>query len=205
MDAKLTQLQIDALKEIVTIGAGNAATALSQMLKKKINITVPRADILPLDKAADIFGGAEVLVAAVYLELLGDAQGVILFAFDKNQANRLADLLLSKPLGTSKILDELGQSALKETATILSGAYLNALSKLLKMRLLISSPAFAEDMAGAIIDNILIETSKEADYFFVIDTELEVVAEKVKTYFFFVPDSGSLQKILHAIGMNSGR
>lgn len=204
MDEKLTQLQMDALKEVVSIGAGNAATALSQMVKRRVDIRVPRADMLPLDKVADVFGGAEVLVAAVYLELLGDATGVILFTLDNEEARRLADLLLNKPFGTTKILDELGQSALKETATILSGAYLGAISKLLGMRLLISSPAFAEDMAGAIIDNVLIETSKEADHFFVIDTELEIVGQRAKTFFLFVPDVASLREILHAIGMNSG-
>ncbi|MFA4889704.1 MAG: chemotaxis protein CheC [Candidatus Omnitrophota bacterium] len=204
MELKLTQLQTDALKEMVSIGAGNAATALSQLVKKKTTIKVPNATLCPIDKAPEVFGGAEVLVAAIYLRLLGDASGVILFSFEKNEAGRLADLLLAKAPGTTKILNEMDQSALKETATILSGAYLSAIAKFLKMRLLVSSPAFAEDMAGAIVDNILIETSKEADYFFIIDTDLEIVEEKVKAYFFFIPDAESLKKIMLAMGVNSG-
>jgi len=203
MDERISQAQMDAIREVVTIGAGNAATALSQMVKKKIDILVPRANILALDKVADIFGGAEVLVKTVYLEILGDVSGVILFSFRKDEANRFVDLLLSNPAGTSKIINELGQSALKEVATIISGAYLNALAKFLRMRLLISTPGFAEDMAGAIIEDILIETSKEADQFFVIDTEFEIVSEKVNTYFFFVPDVESLGKIFRVLGVNS--
>ena len=68
------------------------------------------------------------------------------------------------------------------------------------MRLLISSPAIAQDMAGAIVDNVLIETSKEADYTLVIDTELEIINEKITAYFFFIPDKQSLEKMLKAIG-----
>lgn len=200
MNNQLSDESRDALKEIVSIGAGNAATALSQLLKQKVTIVVPKVNLASIDKAQDIFGPAETLVATVYLQLLGDASGVILLSFKKDDALRLADMLMGKEPGASKVLGEMGESALKESATILTGAYLAALSKLLKMRFLISSPAMAQDMAGAIVDNILIETSKEADYTLAIDTELEIINEKVTAYFFFIPDKQSLEKILRAIG-----
>jgi len=202
MDIKFSALQVDAVKEIVNIGAGNAATALSQMINKKIIITVPKVNFLALDKVPDIFGNPETLVSAIYLELLGDATGVVLFVSNKKDTNNLVDLLLGKKLGTTKILNDIGTSALKETGTILTGAYLNSIAKFLNMKLLMSSPSFVEDMAGAIIDNILIETSKQADYFFVIDTDLEIADEKIRTYFFFVPDVCSLKKMLNNMGVN---
>jgi len=201
MDTNLTQEQMDAIREMVSIGAGNAATALSQLGKEKINITVPRVSLIAIDKSAEVFGGAETLVTAVYLELLGDARGVILLSLPKDEANRLADLLLGQVPGKNKILNEMAQSALKEATTILSGAYLSAISKILKMRLLISAPALAQDMAGAIVDNILIEISKEADYAIILDTELEIVDKKLLAHFFFVPDKESLEKILKAMGV----
>lgn len=197
----LTQEQRDALKEIVTVGAGNAATALSQMLKKRINIEVPTVTLTTIDKASDVFGDAESLVITIYLQLLGDAQGVIMFTFNKDEAIRLSDLLLGRPQGKTKILTEMAESSLKETATILSGAYLSAMAKLLKMRFIISSPGLAQDMAGAIVDNILIETSKEADHAIVVNTELKIIDEKVMAYFFFVPDTPSLKKIMDVTGV----
>ncbi len=203
MDNKLTQEQRDALREIVTIGAGNAATALSQMLKKKVDIKVPDVSLTSIDKAPEVFGGAETLVTAIYLQLLGDVSGIILFSFQQDEANRLSDALLGLPLGKTKMLNDMARSALKETTTILSGAYLSAIGKLLKMRLLVSSPGFAQDMAGAIVDNILVETSKEADSALVMDTELNIVDEKIVAYFFFIPDVGSLRKILKVVGVNS--
>lgn len=200
MNNGLSDESRDALKEIVSIGAGNAATALSQLLRQKVNIEVPKVNLSSIDQAQEIFGPPETLVATVYLQLLGDASGVILLSFKIEDALRLSDMLIGKEPGSSKVLGEMGESALKESTTILTGAYLAALSKMLKMRFLISSPAMAQDMAGAIVDNILIETSKEADYTLVIDTELEIINEKVKAFFFFIPDKQSLEKILRAIG-----
>ncbi|NQT90542.1 MAG: chemotaxis protein CheC [Candidatus Omnitrophica bacterium] len=193
--------QMDALKEIVSIGAGNAATALSQLLHQKVNIAVPTVNLTTIDKAQDVFGEPETLVVAVYLQLLGDATGVILVSFRRDEALRLSDILLGREPGKTKMLHEIEESALKESATILIGAYLGALAKILKMRLLVSAPATAQDMAGAVVDNILIEISKEADYTLVIDTELKIIDEKVVTYFFFIPDKDSLGKIFDAIGV----
>lgn len=203
MSNTLSAEQIDALKEIVTIGSGNAATALSQMLKKTVEIKVPKVNVCSIGDAPCIFGGSEKLVTAIYLQLLGDASGVILFSFGKEEAGRLADLLLGQKVGQTKILNQMAQSALKEASTILTGAYLSALAKLLKMRLLISSPGFAEDMAGAIVDSVLAETSKTADFAIVIDTELRILDEKVMAYFFFIPDTESLAKIMKAVGVGA--
>lgn len=201
MENRLNQEQKDALREIVNIGAGNAATALSQMLKRKVSINVPEVNLCTLKKANEIFGGAEAFITAIYLQLLGDATGVILFPFHKNIACKLAGLLLGQ-VKKNNVLNDMERSALKETMTIISGAYLSALAKLLKMKLLVSLPALAEDMAGAIIDKILIETSKEADYVLLIETEFIVVDEKILAYFFFIPDMLSFGKILEAMGVN---
>lgn len=202
MTNQLTPEQTDALKEIVTIGAGNAATALSQMIKKKVIIDVPKVNLISIEESADVFGGAETLVTTVYLQLLGDISGVILFSFKKDEANHLADMLQGFDIGKTRVLNTMAQSALKETTTILSGAYLNAMSKLLNMRLLVSSPGFAQDMAGAVVDAILAETSKEADYAIIMDTELSITSEKIMAYFFFIPDMESLDKIMEAMGVD---
>ncbi len=203
MSDHLTSEQIDALTEIVTIGAGNAATALSQMLGKKVTIDIPSVETCSIGDAARIFGGEEELVTSVYMEMLGDLSGVILFSFQKNEGNRFADLLLSHKKGKTKVLNEMAISSLKETSTILSGAYLNAIAKLLGLRIMITSPSLAQDMAGAIIDAILAEISKEANFAIVMNTELVIVDEKVLTYFFFIPDIDSLKKIITIMGVDS--
>lgn len=201
MDAVLDKVQIDALREIVSIGAGNAATALSQMLKKQISIDVPDINLIPIEEAADMLGGAEKIVTSIYLQMLGDVTGVILFSFSKPEALKFSDLLLNKKNSESEILNEISQSALKETASILLGAYLNALSKLTKMKILMSSPSLIQDMAGAIIGDILIETVKDADCAIIAKTEFIIIGEKIMSYFFFIPDKESLQRILKTMGV----
>ena len=197
----LSSDQQDALKEIMNIGAGHAATALSQMLKKPVRINVPSVAWAQVEKAGDVFGAQEQVVSTVYLRLLGDLTGVILFSFSKDQARRLAALLLNEGAKPRPVLSEIAQSALKETANIRSGAYLGALTKFLKLKLLISTPGFAEDMAGAVVDGILIETSQNAQSLLAIETELTIAGEKIQAYFFFVPDTASFVKVLEVMGV----
>jgi chemotaxis protein CheC len=201
MEIKLNSEFEDALREIVTIGAGNAATALSQMLKKRIDVAVPKVHLLPVARATDVFGSLEEPVTAIYLKILGDVTGVILFSFNNEYAQKLSDLLLGQEQGTKRPLDDLSFSAIKEAATILTGSYLSAMSKLLKLRLLISTPGLAQDMAGAIVSNVLTETSKEADKAIVVDSEFTAENEKVMCYFFFIPDTGSTEKLMQAAGL----
>jgi chemotaxis protein CheC len=199
---KLSQEKEDVVREIVTIGAGNAATALSQMLKKKVSILVPKVNSCRIEEASKIFGDTTSLVTSVYLRVLGDVSGVMLFSFKKDDANRFADILLGNPPGKTKVLNEMATSALKETGTILSGSYLSALAKLIKVRALLSAPGLAQDMAGAIVDAILAEISTKADYAIVINTELAIVDEKVMAYFFFIPDVDSIEMIMQSIGVD---
>lgn len=198
---KLNKEQKDALKEIVSIGAGHAATAMSQMIKKKVTITVPDVNMAEVDRSSGLFGASDTLVTAVYLQMLGDLTGIILFSFPKDVANKLTDIMMGKKHKEHKVLGEMSSSAVKEVATILSGSYLSAIGTFLKMRLLLSAPAVAHDMAGAVVDNILVETSKEADYMIIVNTEFLVVGEKIMTYFFFIPDSVSTEKLMKAIGL----
>jgi len=202
MSAKFSKAKRDVLREIVTIGGGNAATAANQMLRKKVNVGVPAVSLIPVEKAAEIFGGEEDLVTAIYLHLLGDVSGVMLLILRKDEAKRLADLLLRREPGKSKILNELAQSSLKETATILSGAYLNAIAQLLRMRFLVSSPCLKQDMAGVIVNNVLIETAKDTDYAIIAETEFRIIEERIQFYFFFIPDEPSLAKIMKVLGVD---
>ena len=200
MKYKFKPEQEDALKEAVNIGIGSAATALAQIVNDKVIVEVPKVNFSTLDKVPDLFGGAEKLVTTVYLKVLGDLSGVILFSFDKNDANRFADIVLGQKRGETKMLDEMARSAIKEVAMILSGTYVSALAKLLNMKLLLSFPALAQDMAGAIVDNILIETSEKSDHSIVVEAEIRIVNKKVNAYIFFIPDTDSLDRMLESLG-----
>src|SRR5947199_9127912 len=124
----LKALQIDALREVANIGAGHAATALSQMTNRRIMISVPRINIARLEEVPELLGNPQDVVAAVLMHMLGDLTGRTLLLFPERVARRLCDMLLRRPLGTTSAFDVLEQPCLKECGTILSGAYMKPLS-----------------------------------------------------------------------------
>lgn len=198
---KLTPLQLDALREIGNVGAGNAATALSQIINLKIDMTVPQVSIMPLGEVPEVVGGPDAMVAGVFLRVFGPAPGSILFLLPRESAFTLVDMLMGRTPGSTLSLNSLDESALMEIGNILAGAYLNALSHFTKLTLLPSIPALAMDMAGAILSVILIQLGQMGDHALVIETEFTTESDGVKGHFFLIPDPGSLATILAAIGV----
>ncbi len=197
----LSSIQLDALKEIGNVGAGNSATALSQLINRKIDMTVPQIAIMPLGDVPDVVGGPDVMVAGVYLRVFGPAPSSILFLLPRDSAFYLVDMLMGREQGHTTTLDSMDESALMEIGNILAGAYLNALSHFTKLTLLPSIPALAMDMAGAILSVILIQLGEMGDHALVIETEFTTENDGVKGHFFLIPDPGSLSTILAAIGV----
>lgn len=197
----LDQTHFDVLKEIGNIGAGNAATALSQLVSEKIEMTVPDVSIMPLGAVSDILGGAECEVVGIYMRVFGDAPGKIIFLFPLQEAGALVDLILRCPKGTTQEFHDFEQSALKEIGNIMTGAYLHALTRLTGLQQLSSVPSFACDMVGAIINTALIDLGMIGDYALLIETQFSLTDRKINGHFFLVPDPGSLEIILGALGV----
>lgn len=200
---KLSAEQLDALREIGNVGAGNSATALSQIINRRIDMTVPKVAIMPLDDVPNVVGGPEAMVVGVFLRVYGLAPGSVLFLLPHDSAFYLIDMLLGKERGSTKTLDFMDESALMEIGNILSGAYLNALSHFTRLTLLPSIPALAMDMAGAILNVVLVQLGQMGDHALVIETEFLSEDDGIKGHFFLIPDPGSLNTILSAVGVKS--
>ncbi|MCK8823529.1 chemotaxis protein CheC [Fuchsiella alkaliacetigena] len=201
---ELSDLQLDALKEVANIGAGNAATAFSQILDQKIDMSVPEVNILHLNEVPDLLGGAESLIAGILVEVAGDAPGKILFALEKEDAERLSSILLNESLDLesedSNI--EIQNSSLKEIGNILTNSYLNTLSQMTGLSLLPSVPGLALDMAGAILEVAFLQQGHIGDYALIVETNfLDTGDEGIKGHFFFIPTPESLTKILAQLGV----
>ncbi len=171
------------------------------MLKKKINIDIPSAKVVRLEKIPDLLGGPESLVAAVYFHITGPFLGAIFLIFSLKEALRLVDMLLDRKNGDTKTLDEFAGSALKELGNISASSYLVALSEVVKMRLMHSIPGLATDMLEAVLDGVLIELALEAEDAVVIDTEFKVEKDRVQGHFLFLPEPDGLDKILNALNV----
>jgi chemotaxis protein CheC len=198
-DLKL--LQLDALKEVENIGAGHAATALSQLTNRRIMISVPRIQVTRLEDVAELLGDPTEVVAAILLHMLGDLTGRTLLVFPDSSARRLCDLLLNRTSGTTTTFGELEQSSLKEAGNILCGAYMNALSSFMGMMLLPSVPSLVIDSAAAVLTSAYLNFGSDRDYVFCVETEFTFVSEDetLRGHFLLVPDFASLRAILQAV------
>jgi chemotaxis protein CheC len=197
----LTANQLDALREVANIGAGHAATALSQMIGSTIMISVPRINVAQLENLPPIVSKANEPVAAVVLNMLGDLTGRALLVFPREVAIRVAEMMLRRPLHSTAALGELEQSALKETGNVLSGAYMNALSTFMGMVLMPSPPSLTIDMSRAVLSTAHLKFGSDKDYVFCVESEfcLKGVDEKLRGYFVLMPDAASLIAILRAV------
>ncbi|SEG00046.1 chemotaxis protein CheC [Caloramator fervidus] len=198
MEFNLNEIQLDALREIGNIGAGNAATALSQLINKKVDMSVPQVDILLFNDMLTRIGNEEDLVIAVLLKVFGDAPGNILFVMKPDSARIIADEMLE---GFSEINEDLYYSVYQELGNILGNSYLNALSKFTGLNLIGSVPYVVEDMLAAILSTSFIDAEQYSDYVLAIDTKFTQDDKESGGYFFFIPKPGSLEAILSKLGL----
>lgn len=195
----LTEVQLDALREVSNIGMGHAATALSQLMGKTVYLNVPKVIAVDITSLPTVCGGAERKVAGIYLQILGNARGNILMVFPEDNALSILEQLLSPQPQRGTTLTELEISTLKEVGNILASAYLNALGNMLKMPLIPSIPLFSFDMAGTIVDDVLIALGESGGAAFMIETKFTIGNEQTSGHFFLLPATPSLDVILNAI------
>lgn len=203
MDAweKVNAFHLDVLKEIGNIGAGNAATALATMLNRRIEMTVPRAGILPLTEIPGLVGQEEEPVACVEFEVSGRAPGKILLLLAQESAYFLVDFLLSQTPGTTRELDNMGISVIMEVGNILTGSFLNAFADFCRLEFIPSVPAFAFDMLGAVLSSAFLEGGYFAERALVIETQFYDAEVKINGHFFLIPENNALEVILNSLGV----
>ena len=199
----LSALQLDALREVANMGAGHAATALSQMTGGTIMISVPTIQVARLEDLPPVLGPAEQPVAGVLMDMLGDLTGRTVLVFPKATVMRMAELMLRRPHGSSVALGELERSAIKEAGNILSGAYMNALSDFMGLMLLPSPPSLAVDMTSAVLTTAYLQFGTDRDFVFCVESEFQIQdsGEQLRGFFLLLPDVASLHAILRAIKM----
>ncbi len=199
---ELNNIQLDALKEISNIGMGHAATALSQMVGQQISLKVPDVTITEISKVPEYLGGPEKMMVGITLQILGDARGSIMLLFPQESAHRLLSSLLGQQ-GKALVMNEVNVSTLKEVGNILASAYLSAIGNMMKKTLIPSVPLLAYDMAGAVVDYVLIDLSKSGDWAMMVETDFsgEIGQElAIKGHFFLLPDPVTLNIFLEAAG-----
>jgi len=197
---EITQFQLDALREIGNIGSGHAATALSTLLQRRIDMSVPEVWAVPFEQVSAIVGRLDMPQATIYVKVEGEAPGKAIFFFPVESAEIVVQALFGSNQPMDLYTDEMAQSALKEVGNILVSSFLIAITQFSGIPLQPSVPALAVDMIGASLDTIFLEEGMLDDTVLFIDTQLTGIP-KIEGQFIFLPDQGSLKKLLGAMGL----
>lgn len=197
----LNNLQMDVLREIGNIGAGNAATTLSVMLSKKVDMTVPKVKIIDIQEITNILGGPENQIVGILLTISKDIDGMMMFLLEEKFAHQAVNVLMGKNLQSFAEFEEMDLSAIREIGNIMAGSYVNAISALTNLEIYISTPSVAIDMAGAILSVPAIEFGKVGDKVLLIEEEFLGDEDSVKSYLLLIPEMESLYKILKILGV----
>ena len=190
---------VDVLKELGNIGAGNAMTALAQLLNCKVDMKVPQVRLLEFKDVGALIGGEEQIMAGIYLAVEGDITGSIMFLLGKESARHLVNKLMGMDIAGEEF-GEMEMSALMEIGNIITGAYLNSLASITNLKIFPSVPSLCVDMAGAILSVPAIEFGTHGDKILLIQSQF-MDEIKLDGYFIMVPDIESYAKILSSLGM----
>jgi chemotaxis protein CheC len=199
---ELNEIHIDVLKEIGNIGAGNAATSLSQMLSKRIDMNVPEVSLLNYDDVIDSIGGAENIVVGILVSFEGDIDGVILFLLKKEFVHLIINSLLGTELHNFEEISEMEMSALSEISNIMVSSYVNSISSLTEMKIDITVPSLNIDMSGALLDAVTAEFSEAADRVIFIKEKYFCQDETVYSHMLLLPSMTSLEILLKRFGLD---
>lgn len=196
----MSQECFDVLREVGNIGAGNATTALAQLLQCKVDMKVPQVRLLDFDQVGATMGGEEQIMAGIYLMVEGDITGSIMFLQQLHSAQYLVEKLMGAPVSAEGFSD-MEISALKEIGNIITGSYLNSLSTLTNLKIYPSVPDISIDMAGAILSVPAIEFGALGDKILLIQNQFTDEID-IDGFFILIPDLESYSKILSSLGIS---
>lgn len=197
----LNAMQMDVLREIGNIGAGNAATSLSIMLNQPVDITLPQVNLVKFNDVAEAVGGAETITYGVLINLVGDVEGMIMFILDKSFAHKILNILMGQSFENFEELDEMALSAIKEVGNILSAAYINSIAELTGLHIEPSVPYVSIDMAGALLSVPIIKFGTIGDKVLFIEENFKSNNEDVQSHMILFAEMDSLNLILGKLGL----
>lgn len=195
------ELQMDVLKEVGNIGAGHAATALSKLLNKPVDMMVPKVKMVPFEEIAESVGGFEQVVVAIFLRVEGETPGNMFFILTQESAKRLLSNIVGIEAESEDTYTEMELSALNEIGNILAGSYLTSLADFTRLNMSPTVPSLAIDMAGAILSFGLLQFGQMGDHALLIDTAFLEGKAEVEGHFFLIPDPESFDRIFAALGV----
>ena len=203
---EITEKYLDVLTEIGNIGAGNATSAVANMLGLKVDMSVPHVELLEVEKIGSLLGEEEDIIVGIMLGVESDIDGSMMFLMDLPSAHRLVGRMMMMDVVDEERLksvefDEMEMSAIQEIGNIIAGSYLNALSSLTNLTLTPTVPYTAIDMAASILSVPAIQFGMVGDKALLIRTEIGGIDMDINGFYILMPENDSYEKILAALGL----
>ncbi len=198
---EMNELEIDILKEIGSIGGGNAATALSSMLNAKVNMSLPKVEILDFNEALNNVGDPEEVVAAILVEMSGELGGIMLFILTKQFSDEILFRMLGKTQADFFELEEIDSSVLMEIGNIVISSYITAMSSLVNMSVDLSVPQLAVNMLGGIMSVPIAMMGQHSDRIMMITGEFKIDGKALNSNMLLLPDVESLNVLMRKLGV----
>ena len=198
---KLNDLQLDVMREIGNIGAGNACTALSVLLGTMIDMSVPRVQLLSYESTAAHLGGEDMMVIGLRVQITGDLEGMMLHVVQKPFAERIINTFYAKEIDNIANLDEMDSSVLNEMANITSGAYANSIASLTSLFVNIGTP---NQVPGKVLDIMrlpLTEFVKPGEQVLVVDEVFTIDDQHISSNMILALENDSLEKLFERLGV----
>ena len=200
---EMNELGLDILKEIGTIGGGNAATALSSMLSTQVQMAVPSVKILDYNAALAILGDPEELVAAIFVEMAGEVSGIMLFVLTKEVSDEILFRMLGKTESDLLAMEEIDSSVLIEIGNIVISSYITAMSSLTGVNVELSVPQLAINMLGGIMSVPIAMMGQHSDKIMMITGDFKIDGKALDSTMLLLPDVESLNVLMKKLGVES--
>lgn len=197
---KYTPIQLDFIKELSNVGGGNAATSISEIIGKPVNMTVPVIEIVNYEELYEKTMAEDTVVNAVIMKMFGDVEGTFLFVTSEGALNDLIDMMLPEGM-TVPITEEISQSGIKELVNILVTSFLNAISKMVNLNIISSVPILTMEMFGAILSSVYMESEQYDENIMIIKNEFLYQGDIIDSSLYFVPKPGVLARLFEIIGI----
>lgn len=196
---EMNMMELDIIREVGSIGTGNAASALSSLLGTKVGITLPRVLVLGHNEATEKMGEPEKIVVGVISQMSGDISGIMLFLFDLDYINAILKCLMGKQVASYEELGELELSALNEVGNIMISTYVSAMSSLAGMKIELSVPAVAIDMLGGLLVVPMAQLGYETNKLMMIDGKFSIDGQEYDSNMLMMPDIQSLNRLMRRL------
>ena len=199
----INETHIDVLREIANIGSGNAASSLSRMIDRPVNIEIPYIGIKGFNDAYNALGGADAVMVGTLLMLSVGLQGMMMFLLPVKVACELVNMLMYTDIKSYEEIDEIGFSAINEISNIMSASFVGAIADMSELTIDISPPEATLDMLGSIMSVPSIYFAQMSDTLLLIQNEMDICGETARASILLLPDIPSLEKLLKSLGIET--